>query len=242
MRVSEHVSAIIQKKMPPKCAEPGIFTIPCTLRDTTFSKAMLDLGASINVVPYSLFEPLKLGPLHKNDVVVHLADRSQVVPRGVVRDVLVRVGKLTFPADFYVLDMDYDVSVAPILLGRPFLKTAKTKIDVDSGSLTMEFDGEVVDFNIYDTKESLTTTSICAISVVNEKVQDSPQDIGETFEPLGMSVNVPEPSTRKPRVKSKKSPYSNLSHAMRGGMKGFVWRVKKPNSLFGYNDLKLDYG
>ncbi|KMT10891.1 hypothetical protein BVRB_5g113060 [Beta vulgaris subsp. vulgaris] len=148
VKVSEHVSAVFQKRMPKKCDDPGMFTIPITLGDTKIDRAMLDLGASINVLPYSLYESLTLGDLLPTNVVIQLADRSTSIPRGVVEDVLVVVDKLTFPADFYVIDMEHDKHSAPILLGRPFLKTAKTKIDCDTGSLAMQFDGQIIEFNV----------------------------------------------------------------------------------------------
>ena len=81
---------------------------------------------------------------------IQLADRSIAYPKGVVQDVLVQVNDLVIPADFYVLDMENGNQTTPILLGIPFLKTSKTKIDVHNGTLTMEFDGEIVKFNIYD--------------------------------------------------------------------------------------------
>ncbi|KAL7583580.1 hypothetical protein Lser_V15G43526 [Lactuca serriola] len=134
------------KKLPPKCKDPGMFTVPCKIGDVTFSSAMLDLGASINVMPYSVYESLNVGPLSETGVIISLADKSSVFPRGVLEDVLVQVNQLVFPADFYVIDLDEQVSSksALILLGRPFLKTARTKIDVYAGSLTMEFDGETI--------------------------------------------------------------------------------------------------
>ncbi|XP_074313560.1 uncharacterized protein LOC141648740 [Silene latifolia] len=109
--------------------------------DLKFEKAMLDLGASINVIPFAIYETLKLGPLKDTSVVVQLADRSSVYPKGIVENVMVGVGKLAFPADFYVMDMKNEAGAIPVLLGRPFLRTAGTKIDVPKGSLTMEFDG-----------------------------------------------------------------------------------------------------
>ncbi|XP_074300607.1 uncharacterized protein LOC141631896 [Silene latifolia] len=150
VKVSEHVSAIFQRKLPPKCSDPGMFTIPCTIGNTKIQKAMLNLGASINVMPYSLYKSMKLGPLHDTSVVIQLANRSNVYPKGMVEDVPTLVDNLIFPADFYVLDMEHDKHAAPILLGRSFLKTASTKIDVSSGSMTMESNGQIVRFNIYD--------------------------------------------------------------------------------------------
>ena len=150
IQVSENISAILQKRLPPKCKDPGIFTVPCKLGNLDIPSAMIDLGASINVLPYSIFKTFDMRMLKKTGVIVQLADRSIVHPKGVLEDVLVQVNELVFPADFYVLDMgdDDNPTSSSILLGRPFLKTAKTKIDVDNGTLSMEFDGDVINFNI----------------------------------------------------------------------------------------------
>ncbi|XP_068663030.1 uncharacterized protein [Aristolochia californica] len=148
VRIEENVSVVIQRKFHSKCKDPGMFTIPCTLGNTRFEKAMIDLGASIIVTPYSIYASLKLGPLNKIGVVIQLADKSNAYPKSVVEDVLVQVNDLILTTDFYVFDMENET--APILLGRPFLKTSKTKIDVHSGTLTVEFDGKIVKFHIYD--------------------------------------------------------------------------------------------
>ncbi|KAJ9173939.1 hypothetical protein P3X46_017022 [Hevea brasiliensis] len=151
--VGENVSALIQQKLLPKCKDPGSFSIPCRIGDSKFERATADLGASINVMSNSVFQTLNLGPLKETSVIIQLADRSNAYPLGVVEDVLVQVGELIFPTDFYILDMEDSVPTsksALILFGRPFLKTAKTKIDVDDCTLTMEFDGETVKFNIFD--------------------------------------------------------------------------------------------
>ncbi|KAM1067235.1 hypothetical protein ACFX2B_022302 [Malus domestica] len=144
VRVSENVSAVLQRKLPPKCKDPGSFTIPCVIGNTCFESTMLDLGASINVMPYSIYASMNLGELKNGRVIIQLADRSNAYPKGVLEDVLVQVNHLVFPADFYVLEMEDSnhSSQLPILLGRPFMKTARTKIDVFKGTLTMEFDGE----------------------------------------------------------------------------------------------------
>ena len=107
-----------------------MFTIPCVIGNTKIEHAMLDLGASINVMPYSIYESLKLGPLKQTRVVIQIADRSNAYPDGVVEDVLVKVNNLIFPIDFYVLYMENDASSnpSPILFERPFLKTSKTKM------------------------------------------------------------------------------------------------------------------
>ena len=95
---------------------------------------------------------MNLGDLKETSVVIQLADRSNAYPRGVLEDVLVQVNELVFPIGFYVLDMEDEGSPmpTPLLLGRPFMKTTRTKIDVYNGTLTMEFDGEIARFNIFE--------------------------------------------------------------------------------------------
>ncbi|XP_076951755.1 uncharacterized protein LOC143625226 [Bidens hawaiensis] len=102
VKVNENVSAVLQKRLPPKCKDPGVFTIPCKMGNLSIPRAMLDLGASINVLPYSIFKTLNVGPLKRTGVVIQLADKSMVHPKGVLEDVLVQVNELVFPADFYV--------------------------------------------------------------------------------------------------------------------------------------------
>ncbi|CAN6720982.1 unnamed protein product [Malus baccata var. baccata] len=91
VHVSENVSAILQRKLPPKCKDPGSFTIPCVIGNTRFNSAMLDLGASINVMPYSVYASMNLGPLKHDGVIIQLADRSNAYPKGVLEDVLVQI-------------------------------------------------------------------------------------------------------------------------------------------------------
>ncbi|XP_012440164.1 uncharacterized protein LOC105765540 [Gossypium raimondii] len=113
---------------------------------------MCDLGASINVMPLSIYKVLNTDHLKETCVIIQFADRSVVHPEGVLEDILVKVNELIFPADFYIIDMEDNNSAnsSDILLGRPFLSTVQIKIDVRSGILTMEFDREVVKFNVYE--------------------------------------------------------------------------------------------
>ena len=179
VRVGENVSAVLQRKLPPKCKDLGSFTIPCVIGNTRFEHAMLDLGASINVMPYSIYASMNLGELKNDGVIIQLADRSNAYPKGVLEDVLVQVNHLIFPADFYVLEMeDSDRSPPlPILLGRPFMKTARTKIDVFKGTLTMEFDGEVIDFNIFEAMRYPSDDHSCfSIDIVDSLAQEYLED------------------------------------------------------------------
>jgi len=146
----ENVSAVLQKKLLTKCKDPGIFSISCKIGNMPFDKAMLDLGSSINVMSRSLFEQLKVGELKRTGLVIHLGDKSCAYPDGVIEDVLDQVDKLIFPADFFILDMGNASNDVPILLGRLFLKIARTKIDVCTRTLSMEFDGDIIKFDIFD--------------------------------------------------------------------------------------------
>ncbi|CAH9079820.1 unnamed protein product [Cuscuta epithymum] len=149
--VSKAVSAVLQKDLPPKLEDPGSFIITINLGNSRTEKAMLDLGASINLMPYSVYLKLGLNELKTTTMSLQLADRSIRYPRGIVEDVLVQVDKLIIPADFVVLDMSDQckhVKDMPILLGRPFMATAKTMIDVQNGKLTMSVLDETVEFSI----------------------------------------------------------------------------------------------
>ncbi|XP_023772671.1 uncharacterized protein LOC111921348 [Lactuca sativa] len=132
VKVGENVLPLLQKRLPKKCKDPGVFTVSCKMGKLFVPRAMLDLGASINVLPYSSYKTMGIGPLSKTGVVIQLAGRSLVHPKGVLEDVLVQVNELVFPADFYVLDMGDENTPQSnsILLGKPFMSTAKTKIDV----------------------------------------------------------------------------------------------------------------
>ncbi|CAM8975358.1 unnamed protein product [Rhodiola kirilowii] len=179
--MSQIVSAVIQRKVPPKCGDPGTYTIPCTIGNIRIENCMLDLGASINVLPYSIYSCLRIGPLDPAGLTIQLADRSCKQPEGKIEDVLVQVGELVFPADFYVLKMESSgpTDHAPILLGRPFLKTSKMKIDCDSGTLSMEVEGEVFSFDIFRAmKHPLEFEAVHALDTLDDLVQEAGPEKG----------------------------------------------------------------
>ncbi|KAA3483828.1 Transposon Ty3-I Gag-Pol polyprotein [Gossypium australe] len=124
-------SAILQNRLPYKLKDLGSFTIPCLIGSLDVTHALADLGASIDVMSYKMFKQLGLGKpkqTRKNKIIRF--------PKRIVEDVLVKIDKFIFLVDFVILDMDED-SNAPLILGRPFLATAKTKIDVGTGELTL---------------------------------------------------------------------------------------------------------
>ena len=190
--MAQNVSSLIKQNLPPKCKDPGTFTIPCKIGTSRFDQAMLDLGASINVMPMSVYTSLRLGPLKETGVVIQLANRSSVFPAGVIEDVLVQVENLIFPADFYVLSMEEESpsNQAPLILGRPFLTTARTKIDVYEGTLSMEFGDDVVRFNIFDaSKHPEEEHAVFKLEILDILVQEAfphmflKNDMSQTLQP-----------------------------------------------------------
>ena len=111
---------------------------------------------------------LKCG-LEKTSICIQLVDSSFISPLGVVEDVLVKVGNLIFPTDSYIIEMNNEFAFTSptILLGRPFLKIAKAIINADKGLLSVEFDGDVVSFNIFDdVKFSNDHVSLCELDTL----------------------------------------------------------------------------
>ncbi|KAH9792511.1 hypothetical protein KPL71_004154 [Citrus sinensis] len=127
--LTQECSHILQSKIPQKLKDLGSFTIPCSIGTRYNGRAFCDLGASINLMSLSVFKQLGVGKCMPTTVALQLADRSHAYSEGKIEDVLVKVDKLIFPVDFIVLDFEADKEV-PIILGRPFLATGKTLIDV----------------------------------------------------------------------------------------------------------------
>ncbi|GJV94446.1 reverse transcriptase domain-containing protein [Tanacetum coccineum] len=127
--MNQRCSAILLNKLPSKEKDPGSFTIPCDIGQLHIDNALADLGASINLMPYTMYKKLGLGEPKATRMSLELADRSIQYPRGIIKNVLIKVDKFILPIDFVILDMPKDSRV-PIIFGRPFLATARAMIDV----------------------------------------------------------------------------------------------------------------
>ncbi|GJV78514.1 reverse transcriptase domain-containing protein [Tanacetum coccineum] len=134
--LSDESFAMIQNKVPPKLGDPGSFLIPCNFNKTFSCNALADLGASINLMSYSLYAKLSLKTLKPTKISVRLVDRSFQYPVGIAENMLIEVGKFTFPADFVILKMEEDRKV-PLILGRPFLHTTDAVIRVKQKQLNL---------------------------------------------------------------------------------------------------------
>ncbi|GJR58297.1 reverse transcriptase domain-containing protein [Tanacetum coccineum] len=148
--LNENCSAVILNKLPKKLGDPGRFLIPCEFTGITTCNALADLGASINLMPYSVWNNLSLPELTPTCMTLELADRSITKPIGIAEDVFVNVGKFQFPADFVVVDFEPDPRV-PLILGRCFLKTSHALIDVYEGEITLRVGKEAITFNLDQT-------------------------------------------------------------------------------------------
>ncbi|GJT04711.1 reverse transcriptase domain-containing protein [Tanacetum coccineum] len=148
--LNEHCSAVILNKLPEKLRDPGKFLIPCDFPGMEECLALADLGASINLMPLSVWKKLSLPELTPTCMTLELADRSITKPIGIAEDVYLKVGKFKFPADFVVVDFDADPRV-PLILERSFLKTGRALIDVYEGELTLRVGKEAVTFNLDQT-------------------------------------------------------------------------------------------
>nr|GEW14946.1 reverse transcriptase domain-containing protein [Tanacetum cinerariifolium] len=148
--LNEHCSAILLKKLPKKLRDLGKFLIPCDFPGMAEYLALADLGASINLMPYSVWKRLSLSDLTPTCMTLELADRSITSPVGIADYVYVKAGSFHFPDDFVVVDFDADPRV-PLILGRSFLKTEKSLIDVFEGELTLRVGKEAITFNLDQT-------------------------------------------------------------------------------------------
>ncbi|GJQ98330.1 putative ribonuclease H-like domain-containing protein [Tanacetum coccineum] len=138
----------------PKEKDPGSFTLPCFINNVCFDNALANLGASVSVMPLSTYLNFGLDELAHNKLTVELADRTMKYPKGIAENVLVGISKFVFPVDFIILDMPEDIKV-PLIFGRPFLSTARTKIDVFKRKITLRVREEKIIFKSVKPASSL---------------------------------------------------------------------------------------
>ena len=127
--------------------DPGSFTIPCTIGKVEYKTTLCDSGANINLMPLSVVKRLSFGELTPINMTLQMADRTMAQPEGVLEDVLIKVGKFIFLMDFVVMDMEEDTQV-PLLLGKPFLATGTSLIDVKNGELALTMAEEAMYLNL----------------------------------------------------------------------------------------------
>ncbi|KAJ9544639.1 hypothetical protein OSB04_024346 [Centaurea solstitialis] len=177
--LSAECSAVLSDT--PKKGDPGSFTIPCYFDKSISCRALADLGASINLMPLSFYQKLGLGELKSTRMTIQLADRSVKYPVGIAEDVVVRVDKFVFPADFVILDIKDEVKV-PLILGRPFINTASAVIHVAERELSLGVGKDRITLSIDKTLDC--NESVRELDNVDDFTDPFEIDInGQFFEP-----------------------------------------------------------
>nr|GEV55616.1 reverse transcriptase domain-containing protein [Tanacetum cinerariifolium] len=194
--VNKNCLAVILKKLPEKLGDPDKFLIQCDFPELDECLALADLGASINLMPLSIWKNLSLPEITSTQMIFKLADRSTTRPAGIAEDVFVKVGKFHFPTDFVVVDYVVDPRV-PLILERPFLRTRRTLIDVYGEELTLRVDDEAITFKVGQTSKysNCDAESINRIDVIDvaceEYVQEGGDFILEEIEAYLTSKSIP---------------------------------------------------
>ena len=172
INLTEECSAILQRKLPQKLKDPGSFTIPSTIGNAIFERALCDLGANINLMPLSIFRRLGLREARPTTVTLQLADKSLKHPRWVIEDVLVKVDKFIFPENFIV----------PIIFGRPFLATSRAMIDVQRGELKLRVQEDEFKFNVFKAVRHPAESDTCFMTKTVEAIVSSQSGLTDPLE------------------------------------------------------------
>ena len=212
----ETISSIMLSTLPRKRRDPGAHMISCEIGGRTFNQSLLDMGASVNILPKGMYDMRPLGELQPLFIELSLADGFVRRPHSIVEDVIVKVENSYFPVDFIIVDMKStkDFTDSPIILGRPFLATAKAITDWGKGEVIFQVgdntikvsinklmrhpsheSDEVGAINIYEDSEILSCIEETMVAIEErsfEEVEDDPFPSGETAPELK-----PLPSTLK---------------------------------------------
>ncbi|XP_070049749.1 uncharacterized protein [Nicotiana tomentosiformis] len=164
--------------------DPGAFTIPCTIGSANFAKALCDLGASINLMPYYVFKTLGIGQPRPISMRLQMADRTLKRLLGIIDDVLVWVDKFILPTDCVILDCEVDYEVL-IILGRPFLAAGKALVDVEAGELTFQAGDEKFVFHVCKLVRQPNSNEVCSfVNLVTEVIADNTSAMINVEDPL----------------------------------------------------------
>jgi len=176
IKLTEECSAANLNKLPEKKKDPGCPTIECTMRDQHFKNALCDFGASVSVMPFSIYYKLNHTALELTSMCLQLADQSDRYPLGIAENISVKIRDFFVPVDFVVLDM-HPYSRMSLILGRPVLSTANAHIDVRKGSIKFTINGQEEEFTFKPKQELNSSTKM----IGQDKLDESPES--PTLEP-----------------------------------------------------------
>ncbi|XP_075088239.1 uncharacterized protein LOC142170269 [Nicotiana tabacum] len=179
-----HQVSVVVHSMAPKLEDPGAFTIPCIIGSANFVKVLCDLGANINLMPYSVFKTLGIGQPRTISMRLQMADRTMKRLLGIIDDVLVQVDKFILPADFVILDYEVDYEVS-IIFGRPFLATGKALVDVNAGKLTFWVGDKKVMYHVCKSMRQPNSNEVCSfVDIVTEVIVEDTSSMTNVQNPL----------------------------------------------------------
>ncbi|GJT66146.1 reverse transcriptase domain-containing protein [Tanacetum coccineum] len=233
--LNENCSAMLLKKLPEKLGDPGKFLIPCNFPGMDVCHALADLGASINLMPLSIWKKLSLSELTPTWMTLELADRSITRPKGLAEDIFVKVGNFHFPTDFVVVDFEADPRV-PLILGRSFLRTSRALIDVYEGELVLKDGIEQIIFHVDGTSKHPQKHINESIKMVNNSCKDSFKRF--TDEPALVCLTPPKDNNdekEKQEVKNLAEPTAKRQTRITPCLKNF--KVICKESIFHSNKL-----
>jgi len=160
IQLDANCSAIIQRRLPRKERDPGRVTLPVAIGTVNVGKALIDLGSSINLIPYSVVKRVGGLDMKLTRMTLQLADKSVARPMGIAEDVLVKVDNFVFPVDFVVMDIEEDDDV-PLILGRAFMLAARKMIDYDDELMKVRLGDEEINFNLHDAMKHSKDKGAC---------------------------------------------------------------------------------
>ncbi|GJX62130.1 DNA-directed DNA polymerase [Tanacetum coccineum] len=202
----------IIKQASNKGKDPGSFTVPCDIGQLHIDNALADLGASISLMPYTMYKTLGLGEPKATRMSLELADRLIQYPRGIIENILIKVDKFVLSIDFVILDMPKDSRV-PIILGRPFLATARAMIDVFNTKITLRVGDHEVIFDVYQSiKRPTTEDDECyGIDDLDDTINEEAQELLANEEPDSFLSRGLEKSIDQSNLECCKSASINLN-------------------------------
>ncbi|GJW52088.1 reverse transcriptase domain-containing protein, partial [Tanacetum coccineum] len=236
--LNERCSAVVLNKIPLKEKDPK-FLLYHAIGQSGINKALAELGASISLMPYSMFLRINLGELKPTRMCIELANKSTQIPRGIMENVIVKINRFVFPVDFVVLDMKEDCKI-PIILGRPFLATAHAMIDVFNKKISFEVGNETVTFDIEksmrfppskdDTYHSLDTINLSILDHISGGLEPESESYTK---PTLFAANIFE--GKKPTTKLKKR-ITSWSFSCEKHKSALAWKV---TDIKGYFQIPL---
>nr|XP_009785896.1 PREDICTED: uncharacterized protein LOC104234094 [Nicotiana sylvestris] len=181
--LTQTCSAVVTRPVAEKLSDPGSFTIPCTIGNFAFAKALCDLGASINLMPLVIYKKLVIGRARPTSLLLQLADRTVKRPFGILDDLLIQVGKFVFPAYFVILDCKVDEEIS-IILERPFLATGRGLIHCETRELKMRLNDEEIIFNVQKSIRRPSEFANCSLIDVVDVIVQSDDEVLTIEDPL----------------------------------------------------------